>query len=188
MPPNRTNNFFGVKVSKAGIPVNQASDKQLIYKDDFSTKTYFDQTNSRMIEGLLPDGTYGLWVSSPGVDVATADPDVPGQLIFNSNQNVLKITLSGSTSITTAIAAPTTVTVPHNLGYAPLAQVYLVIPSFIIPSPTITTLPWANGANDPLIQWYVDAQNLYIFSTSDSGGPNTFTVQYLFVQQSILLT
>src|SRR5260221_9771691 len=88
MPPGSTNNFFGIKVSKDGIPVQNASDNQLIYKDNFSSKTYFDQTNSRMIEGLLPDGSYGMWVSKPGYDVITATGD---QLVFNSNQNIFKI-------------------------------------------------------------------------------------------------
>lgn len=100
MPPTSTNNFFGIKVSKAGIPVNQASDKQLIYKDDFSTKTYYDNTNARMIEGKLPDGSYGLWVSKPGTDVSDVNAPADGGLIFNSNQDILKIVTSGQVSQT----------------------------------------------------------------------------------------
>ncbi len=65
-------NFFGIKVSKEGIPVNNASDKQLIFKNDFSTTTYYDQTNSRIMIGRLPDGTYGIAVSLPGVNVEDA--------------------------------------------------------------------------------------------------------------------
>lgn len=129
--PNSINKFFGIKVSKDGIPVNKASDKQLIYKDDYSTKTYYDATNSRMLEGLLPDGSYGLWVSTPGIDVTTADPDVPGQLIFNSNQNVFKIakkiiTTIPSFPITVAGGGGVTIlTFPHGLSFTPIIDAYV---------------------------------------------------------------
>lgn len=63
--------FFGIKVSKPNINVNTASDKQLIYKDNYSTKTYYDATNSRILEGLLPDNSYGIVISKAGVDVTT---------------------------------------------------------------------------------------------------------------------
>lgn len=99
MPPSGTNNFFGIKVSKAGIPVSQASDKQLVYKDDFSTKTYYDNTNARMIEGKLPDGSYGLWVSKPGSNVNDPNAANNNLLIFNSNQDILRVISSGSKPI-----------------------------------------------------------------------------------------
>lgn len=130
MPPSGTNNFFGIKVSKAGIPVNQASNKQLVYKDDFSTKTYYDTTQPRMVEGLLPDGSYGMWVSKPGFDVT--DPTAPdnNHLVFNSNQDILKIVKSGTTSITvTNLDSYTTksVTIPHDLGFIPASLAYVDI-------------------------------------------------------------
>lgn len=71
-PPTNPNTFYGEKVSKPGIPVHQASDKQLVYKNNFSTQTYYDETNSRMLIGLLPDGNYGIVISRPGVDVESA--------------------------------------------------------------------------------------------------------------------
>lgn len=66
-------NFFGIKVSKPGINVGQATDTQLVLKDDYSTRTYYDQSGlARILIGLLPDGTYGIAVSRPGVDVTSA--------------------------------------------------------------------------------------------------------------------
>lgn len=188
MPPNSANNFFGIKVSKAGIPVNQATDKQLIYKDDFSTKTYFDTTNSRMIEGLLPDGTYGLWVSKPGFNVTTATDD---QLVFNSNQNIFKIVKSGTYTIPEFNLAAGSlvidaVAIPHGLSYIPILQAYGQVTQFlnfsypVISVVTVlvyTALPYTPTFLDPNIQIYridigVDATNVYISWVYDttSGG------------------
>lgn len=67
--PNQTP-FFGQKVSKQGVNVTQATDNQLVLKDDYSTRTYYDGTGiPRIILGLLPDGNYGLVISKPGFDV-----------------------------------------------------------------------------------------------------------------------
>lgn len=72
MNPNNVNNFFGIKVSKPGINVANASDNNLVLKDDYSTRTYYDQSGSaRILFGLLPDGSYGLVISKTGVDVTT---------------------------------------------------------------------------------------------------------------------
>ena len=67
-----TNKNIGIKVSKIGKEVTTAPDSDLSYKDDFSTITYFDATNPRILIGLLPDGTYGIAISKPGIDVRTA--------------------------------------------------------------------------------------------------------------------
>jgi hypothetical protein len=65
-----SNSFFGIKVSKPNINVNQASDNELILKDTYSTRTYYDQNGiARILIGLLPDGTFGIVVSQPNIDV-----------------------------------------------------------------------------------------------------------------------
>lgn len=70
MNPNSTNNFFGIKISKPGVNVSSAGDNELVLKDDYSTRTYYDQTGeARILLGLLPDGTYGLVISKSGFDV-----------------------------------------------------------------------------------------------------------------------
>ncbi len=121
--PNSIQNFFGIKISKPGINVANASDKQLVYKDNFSSKTYYDASNSRMIEGQLPDGSYGLWVSKPGFDVTTATNN---QLVFNSNQDMFKIagtiqdTISGTDNSGSSLWAEVTQTYAHGLGIVPV--------------------------------------------------------------------
>lgn len=70
--PGNQGQFFGQKVSRLGINVNNAADNQLILKDDFSTRTYYDGNGvPRILIGLLPDGTYGIVVSLPNIDVTS---------------------------------------------------------------------------------------------------------------------
>jgi hypothetical protein len=71
MQPTQPGQFFGIKVSKANVNVNYATDQQLVFKNDFSTQTFYDASNSRIMLGLLPDGTYGLVISKPGINVTT---------------------------------------------------------------------------------------------------------------------
>lgn len=166
MPPGQSN-FFGIKVSKQGIPVQSASDSQLLSKDDFnqSVKTWYGQNGKVMAEGKLttnpdsyglkffdstgvgvaqfgtfPDGSYALKVAKPGVDVTTA---TNSQLIFNSQYNTLKIVLSGTVTIPANNGSQiTTATVTHNLGFTPMCMAY-------VNSGSITMLPamLAYGAN-----------------------------------------
>lgn len=60
------------RVSKENIDVTEATNTQLIFKDDFSTRTYYDDSNSRIQIGKLPDDTYGIAISKPGNDVEDA--------------------------------------------------------------------------------------------------------------------
>lgn len=94
-PTDSKNSFFGIKVTQPGYNVNAVTDNHLILKDDFSTRTYYDDSNNPVIKlgkqsdgsfsltvgsggitqiilGTLPDGTQGLAISKPGVDVYSA--------------------------------------------------------------------------------------------------------------------
>lgn len=48
--------FFGIKQSKDGIDVIGAADEDLIFKDDFATRTYLDDTDSRILTGFQSGG------------------------------------------------------------------------------------------------------------------------------------
>lgn len=61
-PTASTGKFFGVKVSKSGIPVNQATDDQLLYKNDFQAQTFYAENGSSISFGNLTDGTLGMEV------------------------------------------------------------------------------------------------------------------------------
>lgn len=85
-----------------------------IFKDDTGTR--------RVLLGKGQDGFYGLKVSQEGQDVYSAADD---ELIFNSNQNVFKIVATDTSSVFyPASSGQAQTVIPHNLGYAPMAQVY----------------------------------------------------------------
>lgn len=87
------NKFFGIKVSKTGIPVQNASDKQLTYKNDFSTQTFY--TNSGAISfGVTSDNDLGMeTIDSDGFTLFKMD----GQTWFwfdkNTGKNVMQVGL-----------------------------------------------------------------------------------------------
>lgn len=119
-PPTGNPAFFGLKISKPGVPVASATDKQLVLKDDYTTRTYYDNNNSRILLGQLPDSSYGMWVSKVGQDVTTAT--LNSQLIFNSNQDVLRVVQTGAINVNVSGAGDFQGQVAHGLG---------VIPAFI---------------------------------------------------------
>lgn len=101
----------------AAIREQNAMQQTQIFKDDTGTR--------RVLLGKGADDFYGLKVSQPGEDVYTAEDD---ELVFNSDNNVLKIVFSGTAAQTVASLAQDatdTVTVAHNLGYIPAAIIYL---------------------------------------------------------------
>lgn len=63
IPSGNEAQFFGTKVSRQGIPVQQASDSQLLYKNDLdnSIQTWYNSAGSvAMQQGKLTGGAYGL--------------------------------------------------------------------------------------------------------------------------------
>ncbi len=62
-PQSNNNNFFGIKVSKPGINVNQASPSQLIYQNDYSAETFYGLSNPALKLGNIGSAgspTYGM--------------------------------------------------------------------------------------------------------------------------------
>ena len=43
---------------------------RVVYKND--TVIVYDSTNERIVIGRLPDGTFGIAISKPGIDVSSA--------------------------------------------------------------------------------------------------------------------
>lgn len=72
-PQSNQNNFFGVKVSKPGINVNNASDSQLIYKSDYSTDTWYGDYYKSLEIGQIGTASslaYGMNVYNSKGDVS----------------------------------------------------------------------------------------------------------------------
>jgi hypothetical protein len=89
---NIQNTFFGVKVSKVGVPVNNADDSQLIYKNDYSTETWFDPFgNPVIIQGLQSDGTYGITLNNGTITLNNTDASNTTGVIEVTNNGVTQV-------------------------------------------------------------------------------------------------
>jgi|ERR1700761_670093 len=188
-PPGNTPGFFGQKVSIPGIDVNSAGDNQLILKDDYSSRIYYNSNGvPTVLLGLrtaVTPNQQGLYVSQDGVDVTQA---TDSQLIFNSNQDIFKIVESGNLTLPSySLAAgqlrADLITIPHNLNYAPVLNAYALVNYYVIQGATFVgapatistisayvALPYLLGSGDTLkdtnisnyvISASVDATNVY---------------------------
>jgi hypothetical protein len=145
------------------------------FKDDTGTR--------RVMMGKGPDGFYGLKVSQEGNDVYTATND---QLVFNSDNNVFKIVLSGIAVVNYAASAgQAETTVAHNLGFVPAGMVYLIPDNaaYYQPTPLVVT-DISTGAVLQEFDWYVDDTNLTLRFTKNnvagSGYASASTASYKY--------
>lgn len=203
--------FFGTKVSIPGIDVNSAGDNQLILKDDYSSRIYYNDNGvPTVLLGLRPNTTpsqRGLYVSQDGVDVTTASDS---QLIFNTNQNIYKIVDTGTTAIpsysfSTGKIAWQTITTPHNLNFIPIANVYAQVTyntwpngagggatqiSAYVPLPYDGIVPpgenSGNVGNSYYIDYAIDATNLYITYYYTTNSSTSFNYPYTPIKYELL--
>jgi hypothetical protein len=195
MNPNTTNNFYGQKLSKLGINVANAADNQLLWKDDYDNdvKTWYGTSGPVMEQGTLPNGGYGLYipdindgeialkVAQPGIEVSTAAND---QLVFNSNQDMFKIILSGNGSIPASVSNNSTLTVAHNLGFIPALIGYVDLSSIYYPFPLLG-INGTSGAILSLYQCSVDSTNAYFTVQTPGSTVSTATsIKYYLLQES----
>lgn len=182
MSPQQTP-FFGRKISRTGINVTQATDNQLVVKEDYNlgNTIYYDASGiASVLIGLRPlTNVRGFYVAQPGIDVRTA---TDAQLSFNSQQDTFKIVEKGSATIPSfTIGSGGTnvalITIPHNLPFTPLVDVYVkgILFSFLtaeiassyIPLPIYNDsyyfFPSSSAADYSLqILYGIDSTNLYI--------------------------
>ncbi len=184
--------FFGRKISKTGINITQATDNQLILKEDYdqgNTIYYDDSGIPNVLIGKRPlTGVRGFYVAAPGIDVTKAtDP----QLIFNSQNDVFKIVESGHGTVTVGsgdTANTVQTKIPHGLDYVPIVKGFIQNPSSDIqPSSGEIQCPFAiygdttTGGHPtvllPLLQYYyVGADSTYIYLNVFYKKPQLFKV------------
>lgn len=243
-PQTNSNNFFGIAVSLPGINVNQASPSQMMYTNDYSTTTWRDKNgNITLQEGQIPStnsygqlsyysgipqtlsGTrvansqnglsaneQGFFVSQSGTNVLNA---TDSQLIFNSNQNILKVVLSDTLNVPT-VTVPTSTTytyyatIAHNLGVVPYAQVILngesqvgITDGWQSSSSTVSSYPTSapldntstTGCSLPVSsgeltlnynQWFLDSDNLYIIILAQNSSSTTSLVVSSFTVDYVI--
>lgn len=145
----------------------------------------------RVLLGRRSDEIYGLFVSKVGIDVTKATDD---QLVFNSNQNTLKIITTdtlvltrnaGSSSASSVVPAPTTGTAFFAWGTLASVSPNLTYPlSYFSPSATGTML-WG-------VRAFYDASAgavKFIAESYDAGTTataQTFNIKYYLLQETLI--
>lgn len=146
--------------------------------------------NPQVMQGSQATFGNGFYVAKPGIDVTSATD--PANFIFNSNQDVFKIVLSGETSITTTdgsvSGSQTRVTVPHNLGFTPIPLAFINIGNNISPLPTWTILGYDTTFQrldfGTWIQATTDKTNLYIDGYSATSVSLSHPIKYYLLQET----
>lgn len=179
--------------------VNDVNQNILELKGREVTEIFKDETGTRrVLIGKGPNGFYGLKVSSPGYDVfETADAN----LVFNSDQNVFKVVLSGSIPLpqvgmpdpgagTYAEGQSTLVSGVHGLGFTPAVIAYIEFSSGLRAAMPYT----AHTVSGATASWQtytpiVSATNFridvrYIVYGGPASSFSTATVKYYLLQET----
>jgi hypothetical protein len=193
IPPVTGNNSDSANNTTINSLIREVNNQETtkIIKDDTGVR--------RVLIGSGANGFEGIKVSKSGTDVYTASND---QLIFNSEQNVFKIAVSGNTSTTvTNLAAGTTktLTIAHNLGLQPAILCYVNLPNLGVgfyEASGLTLMPAqimfrdASGFGNILVytSTRVDTTNLYIDiinpTTGLVGAGETWSFKYYIMQET----
>lgn len=183
-----TNTSAIVNQVNQNIAQLKVQDVTNIFKDDTGTR--------RVLLGKGKDGFYGMKVSQAGTDVYDgADED----MVFNSDNNLFKIALTGTTSLTPPASwdrgDEQVATIPHGLSYKPAFLVYVENPNisgagYYVPGLSIvpSTIHLIASYDVVFASFaYVDETNLYInlqyfnsAGSSPAAGFDIFTWNYKY--------
>lgn len=202
LPAGQQSSFFGQKVSIPGISVNSAGDNQLILKDNYSSRIYYNSNGvPTILLGLRTSVTpneQGLYVSQDGIDVTQA---TDSQLIFNSNQEILNIITQGFVGVSSAsvgggLTATRSASISYTLpqSYNPVILTYTTIPGGATYAwQGIVPLGFAVGAGSGVTIEILDFLNLTVtttgatFSAECYNGSNaTFTAPSYLIAYYVL--
>lgn len=178
-----------VKTKDAQIVVNNGTVDSISLGRQ-SDQTYgmrtSDGTNTRL--SIASDGT--IKISKAGFDASTT---TDANLIFNSNQNMFKIVLSGTATLSYDGVVTTYVTIPHNLGIIPIVMAYVKFPNDANFSPMAgqyVPMPvYQLRTGLPAVQCIqsADSTNVYlrvhdVYATVPS--PEVYTFRYYIMQET----
>lgn len=162
----------------------------------------FDGSNNLGLFGYDDAGQVVVKIAKPGFDANSATDD---QLIFNSNQNIFKITVTNTINHTLSNtsnivpAGTQTLPIPHPFGYNPAFIVYIETPTTYIGGqvrvqlPDLYVLPAGHSLGGGTIfsqfKARVDPSNLYIdffhrVSTDYSPSLPIFKIKYYLLQET----
>jgi hypothetical protein len=176
--------------------------------DQDRTKIIRNGTTPALLLGYQKGGfgtaDYGLKIAKTGVDVTTASND---QLIFNSNQDMLKIVSTGTVTIPAAVSASgsvsgaiSSIAITHGLGYLPILSGFVMNSTEFTPIPgPINMMNTGINVSPPIfLQASIGYIHVYLTTTTatftlDSSNINygisgytlgPFTVRYYFMQET----
>jgi hypothetical protein len=119
-------------------------------------------------------GDWGFRISQDDKDVKTGEDK---EMVLTSKYANLKGSLAGSGSISVGPDSIGTVTVAHNFGYIPFANVYSKIP---IDNRYYVNPTYADGAIYSIaIRHYADSSNVYL-KFEQIGGTGNITFNYKY--------
>lgn len=107
-PTSSVQNFYGVKVSQVGVPVNQANDNQLTYKLDYNTgiQTFYGANGTSLNFGPNPDGTLGLNIQNSSNQVLFELSGETWIWYDNEGNSIMEVGLLPDGSYGWAVATP----------------------------------------------------------------------------------
>lgn len=148
-----------------------------------------DGTTNVGLYGYNPAlNAWGFFLTDPGTDVTT-NTDLT-KFIFNSNQDILKIILSGTTSIPSTTSL-NTISIPHGLGFQPFliafaqSNIFGAGQTYLLPHLVTATNSAVTGAFVVSVEFgaYTDSTNLNFYIRSAGVSANA-TITYYVVQES----
>jgi hypothetical protein len=131
------------------------------------------------------NGSVGVKMSQEGYDVTGASDD---ELIFSTDFNNFKIVDTGTLTIDLVASSSGTVSYTHNLGYAPLAIVFIKNGSFYIPLPHMSGIAGVGGGTYlNFTRWHdftTSSTQLVIYYDSASAGTDTYYYKYFLLRET----
>lgn len=155
---------------------------KLPYDGGYGVLIYDRNGVPSIVSGILPDGTTGMKIAKPGINVLTATND---QLAFNSAQNTLKVVYTSPVvSIPSSGTDTSIVTIPHGLSFTPSMMGYGSLGGLYQPLPSIA-LNLPAGTVSAIVSMLVDATNVYLSAVyPGSTVPSGNSVKYYLLQET----
>lgn len=180
-----------VSTKDAQIVVNNGTNDVITIGRQSQDQSFGMLTNDGTNNRMLIDTNGQIKISQPGYDVRTA---VDSQLIFNSDNNLFKVVLSGTTSLVYDGSVNTYKTIPHGQSTIPIVLAYVQLPStatnFSPMQSQYVPMPFYQLRTGlPAVQCVqsVDSTNIYlrvhdIYSSPST--PETYNFRYYVLQET----
>lgn len=156
--------------------------------DKGSIRGYDESDNNSILMGYDPDISSRpvVRIAKEGYDQSTATND---QLIFNSEQNVLKVALSGTATVNvTSVGVTASISIDHGLGSPPIVVAAVADPSTPTAKITVPYMYFSDATHFIIADITMDSTRVYFRISTGSGmGAGTlgdWVFKYYILQES----